>query len=197
MAQDPHILARKYLDRWMVRSLGVGLFDRPVWRRETEDLRRLLRATTLPRRRVAHMGSVVRRKGLSPGMDDEGLPSAALPPTAEGTPPSNTPTATASTSGSDRGDGPLRPSFVAVAPAFAPLASQGRGDGPAGDAVIAVASGRRSPPRELAAQPGTELHRQLSQLAEEQQQQRAAVEEEEGQARHAPEAAAEQQAPRE
>ena len=31
-----------------------------------EDLRRLLRATTLPKRRVAHMGSVVRRKGPLP-----------------------------------------------------------------------------------------------------------------------------------
>lgn len=38
-----------------------------------EDLRRLLRATTLPKRRVAHMGSVVRRKGLPPG---------SLPPVA-------------------------------------------------------------------------------------------------------------------
>lgn len=35
MARDPHILARKYADRWMVRALGVGLYDRPVWRRET------------------------------------------------------------------------------------------------------------------------------------------------------------------
>jgi hypothetical protein len=35
MAHDPHILARKFADRWMVRALGVGLYDRPVWRRET------------------------------------------------------------------------------------------------------------------------------------------------------------------
>jgi hypothetical protein len=39
---NPTILARRYADRWMVRSLGVGLTNRPVWRRETEDLRALL-----------------------------------------------------------------------------------------------------------------------------------------------------------
>ena len=32
--QDQHILARKYADRWMVKSLGVGLFKRPLWRQE-------------------------------------------------------------------------------------------------------------------------------------------------------------------
>eukprot|EP00887_Chlorella_sp_A99_P003548 scaffold7.g3548.t1 len=46
MSRDPGILARKYLDRWMVRALGVGLFNRPVWRRETEDLRQLLQVVS-------------------------------------------------------------------------------------------------------------------------------------------------------
>ncbi len=40
--QDPNILARKVADRWMMRTLGFGLFNRPLWRRETEDPRRLL-----------------------------------------------------------------------------------------------------------------------------------------------------------
>ena len=44
LLQDPHILARKFADRWLRKSLGVGLFKRPLWRRETDDERsRLLR----------------------------------------------------------------------------------------------------------------------------------------------------------
>jgi hypothetical protein len=80
MSRDPHILARKFLDRWMVRALGVGLYDRPVWRRETEDLRRLLRATTLPKRKVAAMGSVVRAKSapLGPGGSEGGRDTPPL-----------------------------------------------------------------------------------------------------------------------
>lgn len=82
MARDPHILARKFLDRWMVRALGVGLYDRPVWRRETEDLRRLLRATTMPKRKVAAMGSVVRAKAppLSAGGSQIGSQAGADTP---------------------------------------------------------------------------------------------------------------------
>ena len=47
---------------------------------------------------------------------------------------------------------------------------------PSGDAVIVVPQARRSPPRELTAEPGSELHRQLSdpamlaQLAQQAQQ---------------------------
>ena len=54
----------------------------------TEDLRRLLKATVLPRRRVANMGSVVRRKTLS-GPEDEAaaLPGGPLPPVAVAPPP--------------------------------------------------------------------------------------------------------------
>lgn len=37
--QDQHILARKYADRWMVKALGVGLFKRPLWRREDPQRR--------------------------------------------------------------------------------------------------------------------------------------------------------------
>lgn len=101
MARDPHILARKFVDRWMVNALGVGLFDRPVWRRETEDLRRLLRATTLPKRRVAQMGSVVRRKSAA---------ASSVPPEVRGSSQGgSTPPGSSSGrfgSGSDRGSEP-------------------------------------------------------------------------------------------
>ena len=33
MSRDPAILARKFADRWMVKALGYGLLNRPVWRR--------------------------------------------------------------------------------------------------------------------------------------------------------------------
>lgn len=48
--QDAHILARKYADRWLVRSLGMGLFKRPLHRRE-DPLRRptFMRQLTLNR----------------------------------------------------------------------------------------------------------------------------------------------------
>lgn len=39
-SQDEHILARKYADRWMYKSLGVGLFGREVFRREIKDPRK-------------------------------------------------------------------------------------------------------------------------------------------------------------
>ena len=46
--QDPHILARKFGDRWLYRTLGVGLHGREVHRRELENPRqRLYNAVTL------------------------------------------------------------------------------------------------------------------------------------------------------
>ncbi|GAB4818169.1 hypothetical protein N2152v2_005215 [Parachlorella kessleri] len=72
MSRDPTILARKFADRWMVHALGYGLLNRPVWRRETEDLRRLLLTVVLPSNRRP-VGSAVRRKAGDP---------LALPPPA-------------------------------------------------------------------------------------------------------------------
>ena len=37
--QDHHILARKFMDRWMVKALGVGLCKRPLSRLEDPQRR--------------------------------------------------------------------------------------------------------------------------------------------------------------
>ena len=42
IASNESILLKKYVDRWLVRARGVGLHARPVWRRETEDLKAVL-----------------------------------------------------------------------------------------------------------------------------------------------------------
>lgn len=44
MERDEHILARKYCDRWMSKTLKVGLFRRSLHRRELEDARQQLYA---------------------------------------------------------------------------------------------------------------------------------------------------------
>lgn len=51
--QDEHILARKYVDRWMARALGVGLFKRRLYRKEVEDTRQVLLATINPLAKVS------------------------------------------------------------------------------------------------------------------------------------------------
>ena len=72
MATDPHILARRYADRWMVKALGCGLHGRPVWRRETEDLRALLLAVARPSKADA--------EGAVPVVRPKAGSAAALPP---------------------------------------------------------------------------------------------------------------------
>lgn len=53
LTQDEHILARKYADRWMAKSLGVGLFRRRLYRKEREDTREVLYSTINPLARVS------------------------------------------------------------------------------------------------------------------------------------------------
>lgn len=76
--------------------------------------------------------------------------------------------------------GGASPAFNSLVSDFPGSDGGGTAAAAAGDAVIAVPQARRSPPRELTAEPGSELHRQLSdpamlaqhaQQAQQQQQQ--------------------------
>lgn len=53
--QDEHILARKFADRWMLKTLSVGLFGREVFRREKTD----------PRQRFYDVVMAARMAGLN------------------------------------------------------------------------------------------------------------------------------------
>jgi hypothetical protein len=125
------------------------------------------------------MGSVVRRKTLtSPETEAAALSGGPLPPVAVAPPPGSVAgTSIAGGSITPRsasgvqftpGNTPGAPhSLGGASPAFNSLVSDFPGsDGvsgaPSGDAVIAVPQARRSPPREVTAEPGSELHRQLS-----------------------------------
>lgn len=121
-----------------------------------EDLRGLLRATTLPKKRVKHIGSVVRRKTVTPTPPPPALPAAALAgdPDNSGSEPGSARGGSTPAAGSGRG-----PAFDA--PAQRSDDEQQRLQRGSSDAVIAV-PGDRSPPRERPVQPGSELHRQLS-----------------------------------
>ncbi|KAL4434011.1 hypothetical protein ABPG75_000452 [Micractinium tetrahymenae] len=158
MSTDPEISARKYFDRWMVRALGLGLYNRPVWRRETEDLRGLLRATTLPKKRLTHLGSVVRRKTVTPAPPPPGFAAAAL---AGGSGGSGSEQGSAGGGGTPAAGGGGAPAFNALVQQAQHAQQQQALQRDGSDAVIAV-PGDRSPPRERPVQPGTELHRQLS-----------------------------------
>lgn len=120
-----------------------------------EDLRGLLRATTLPKKRVKHLGSVVRRKAVTPTPPPPGLPAAALA-LAGGS-------GNSGSEGGSAGGGSREPAFDASMQRTDSQQQGLRRDG--SDAVIAV-PGDRSPPRERPVQPGSELHRQLSDPAE-------------------------------
>lgn len=63
MSTDPEILARRYFDRWMLRALGVGLYNRPVWRRETGERGGPRRART-GRSRPLRAGNCAQRSRL-------------------------------------------------------------------------------------------------------------------------------------